>query len=592
MNISLFTITCVVLPCWLIAHAQPNVIVMLADDAGWGDYHSSGNMNVETPQIDSIAKNGVSFENFYVCSVCSPTRAEFLTGRYYLRTGVHGVSLGAERLNLDERTIADSFKAAGYATGAFGKWHNGSQYPYHPRARGFDEFYGYTAGHWGEYIDPPLERNGRMERAKGYIVDACTDEAIRFIKKNKDAPFFCYVPFTTPHSPWAVPESYWTRFKDKALKQQRPGGDETLDFTRCALAMVENQDWNVGRILKTLEELNISDKTIVVYFSDNGPNSGRWNGGMKGRKGSVDEGGLRSVCYLRWPSNVKSGQSVNTICGAIDLMPTLLSLAEVKRVGDKPLDGLDVSPLMRGETVKWNDRMIFSVWGKQSSVRTQQYRGNAKELYDIQADRGQTKNVAGEQSAAANKLAIALNNWKLSLPDLTDDAKKNGTVDPRKIDIGYNVFPVTMLPARDGEPSGGITRSSSAPNCSYFINWTSPQDKVVWNVDVQQEGDYEVTIDYTCPASDLGSIVELSLNEASLKAKITEAWNPPLYTNQDTVPRPKAESHMKPFKNMKLANMHLKKGRGELTIRALEVPGETVMDLRRLTITLIKKETR
>lgn len=592
MNISLFTITCVVLPCWLIAHAQPNVIVMLADDAGWGDYHSSGNMNVETPQIDSIAKNGVSFENFYVCSVCSPTRAEFLTGRYYLRTGVHGVSLGAERLNLDERTIADSFKAAGYATGAFGKWHNGSQYPYHPRARGFDEFYGYTAGHWGEYIDPPLERNGRMERAKGYIVDACTDEAIRFIKKNKDAPFFCYVPFTTPHSPWAVPESYWTRFKDKALKQQRPGGDETLDFTRCALAMVENQDWNVGRILKTLEELNISDKTIVVYFSDNGPNSGRWNGGMKGRKGSVDEGGLRSVCYLRWPSNVKSGQSVNTICGAIDLMPTLLSLAEVKRVGDKPLDGLDVSPLMRGETVKWNDRMIFSVWGKQSSVRTQQYRGNAKELYDIQADRGQTKNVAGEQSAAANKLAIALNNWKLSLPDLADDTKKNGTVDPRKIDIGYNVFPVTMLPARDGEPSGGITRSSSAPNCSYFINWTSPQDKVVWNVDVQQEGDYEVTIDYTCPASDLGSIVELSLNEASLKAKITEAWNPPLYTNQDTVPRPKAESHMKPFKNMKLANMHLKKGRGELTIRALEVPGETVMDLRRLTITLIKKETR
>ena len=587
MNISLFTITCVLLPCWLIAHAQPNVIVMLADDAGWGDYQSSGNLNIETPQIDSIGKQGIRFENFYVCSVCSPTRAEFLTGRYYLRTGVRGVSLGSERLNLDERTIADSFKAAGYATGAFGKWHNGSQYPYHPCARGFDEFYGYTAGHWGEYFDPPLERNGRMERAKGYIVDVCTDEAIRFIKKNKDTPFFCYVPFTTPHSPWAVPESHWSRFKNKTLTQQRSGGDDNPDFTRCALAMVENQDWNVGRILKTLDELNMAEKTIVVYFSDNGPNSGRWNGGMKGRKGSVDEGGLRSICYVRWPSKVKSGQSVDTICAAIDLMPTLLSLAEVKRVGDKPLDGMDVSPLMHGDPVKWNDRMIFSVWGKQSSVRTQTYRWSAKELYNIQADRGQTRNIAGTHPDVAKKLATDLSDWQKKLPELTYDKNSKGTVDPRKIDIGHALFPVTMLPARDGEPFGGITRSSSAPNSSYFINWTSTQDKLVWNVDVQQEGDYEVTIDYTCPASDVGSSVELSLNEARLKAKITEAWDPPLYVNQDTVPRPKAESQMKPFKNIKLGTIHLKKGSGALTLRALEVPGETVMDLRRVTLTLM-----
>jgi len=592
VRITLINIALVMLPCCLIASTRPNVIVLLADDAGWGDYRSSGNMNVETPQIDSIAEKGVRFENFYVCSVCAPTRAEFLTGRYYLRTGVHGVSLGAERLNLDERTLADSFKAAGYATGAFGKWHNGSQYPYHPCARGFDEFFGYTAGHWGEYFDPPLERNGRMERAKGYIVDVCTDEAIRFIKNKKDTPFFCYVPFTTPHSPWAVPEPYWERFKNKTLKQLRPGGDEQTDFTKCALAMVENQDWNVGRILKTLEELKIADNTIVIYFSDNGPNSGRWNGGMKGRKGSVDEGGLRSICYLRWPAKVKHGQSVESISGAIDLLPTLLSLAEVQRVGDKPLDGMDLSPLIYGASVTWPDRMIFSAWGRQSSVRTQQYRGNTKELYDIQADRGQTKNVATAQPESAKKLATALRDWEEKLPGLTEDTKNKGTVDPRKIDIGHEAFPVTMLPARDGEPFGGITRSSSAPNCSYFINWTSPQDTLVWNVDVQQEGDYEVAIDYTCPVSDVGALVELFLNEASLKAKITEAWNPPLYTSQDTVPRPKAESHMKPFKNMKMGSIHLKKGSGSLTLRALEVPGETVMDLRRVTITLLKKETR
>jgi hypothetical protein len=430
-----------------------------------------------------------------------------------------------------------------------------------------------------------------MERATGYIVDVCTDEAIRFIKINKDSPFFCYVPFTTPHSPWAVPQSYWSRFKNKTLSQQRPGGDENLDFTRCALAMVENQDWNVGRILKTLEELNIAEKTIVVYFSDNGPNSGRWNGGMKGRKGSVDEGGLRSVCYLQWPSKVKSGQSVDTICAAIDLMPTLLSLAEVKRVGDKPLDGMDVSPLVYGNPVKWNDRMIFSAWGKQLSVRTQQYRGNTKELYDIQADRGQTKNVATAQPDVAKKLATALSDWQEKLPDFKSDKNNKGTVDPRKIDIGHAVFPVTMLPARDGEPFGGVTRSSSAPNSSYFINWTSTQDKLVWNVDVQQDGNYEVTIDYTCPASDVGSRIELSLNDSSLKAKITEAWDPPLYTNQDTIPRPKGESQMKPFKNLKLGTICLTKGSGLLTLRAVEVPGETVMDLRRVTLTLLKKET-
>ncbi|HSH92780.1 MAG TPA: sulfatase-like hydrolase/transferase, partial [Roseimicrobium sp.] len=228
------------------ASTPPNIIIMLADDAGWGDYSQSGNTMVSTPNIDSIAKGGVSLDRFYVCPVCSPTRAEFLTGRYHPRGGVRGVSTGQERLNLDEKTLADAFKAAGYATGAFGKWHNGSQWPYHPNARGFDEYFGYTSGHWGEYFDPPLEENGRMLRSKGYIVDICTDRALSFIEKNKAKPFLCYVPFTTPHSPWGVPEKDWARFKDKplTLRATQPG-NEVEDETRCALAMLENQDMNV-----------------------------------------------------------------------------------------------------------------------------------------------------------------------------------------------------------------------------------------------------------------------------------------------------------------------------------------------------------
>src|SRR6185436_8125248 len=141
---------------------RPNVVVFLADDAGWGDYGHNGNATVRTPHIDSLARDGARFERFFVSAVCAPTRAEFLTGRYHSRGGVRGVSTGQERLDLGEKTVADAFKAAGYVTGAFGKWHNGSQWPYHPMARGFGEYFGYTSGHWGEYFDPPLEENGRM----------------------------------------------------------------------------------------------------------------------------------------------------------------------------------------------------------------------------------------------------------------------------------------------------------------------------------------------------------------------------------------------------------------------------------------------
>ncbi|HVW37112.1 MAG TPA: sulfatase-like hydrolase/transferase, partial [Pirellulales bacterium] len=338
---------------WLAASAapaatRPNVVVLLADDAGWGDYSHSGNRQVSTPNIDSIAAAGVSFERFYVCPLCAPTRAEFLTGRYYPRGGVRGVSTGQERLDLGEKTVANAFQAAGYATGAFGKWHNGSQWPYHPMARGFDEYFGYTAGHWGEYFDAPLEDNGRMIRSRGYIVDVCTDRALQFIEKNRDRPFFCYVPFTTPHSPWSVPEKDWLRFKDRPIMQRATDpAKEKIDETRCVLAMIENQDQNVGRLLAKLDELKLSENTIVVYFSDNGPNTMRWTGGMKGKKGQTDAGGVRSVCYIRWPGQLPAGSTVTPIAGAIDLLPTLTALAGVPRVGDKPLDGRDLSPLLR-----------------------------------------------------------------------------------------------------------------------------------------------------------------------------------------------------------------------------------------------------
>lgn len=565
-----------------LASRPPNVVIFLADDQGWGDLSINGNTSLRTPNLDSLARTGVSFDRFYVCSVCAPTRAEFLTGRYHPRGGVRGVSTGQERLNTDERTLANVFKDAGYATGAFGKWHNGSQWPYHPNARGFDEYYGFTSGHWGEYFDAPLEHNGQPVRGKGYITDDLTDRALEFITKNKARPFLCYVPFNTPHSPFCVPDEYWDRFRDKPIPQRgSDGAKENLPVTRAALAMVENLDWNVGRVLRQLDELKLADNTIVIYFSDNGPNSRRWNGGMKGIKGSVDEGGLRVPLFLRWPAKIKPGTTVREIAGAIDLLPTLAKLAGVPVSGNKPLDGKDLTPLLFGTTRDWTERMIFSHQNGRVSVRTPQYRLDDRgALFDMIADPAQATDVAKDRPEPAAKLSQAVAAWRTEVLPKGEDN--------RPYPVGFAKFPMTPLPARDGVPHGGVKRSANAPNCSYFVNWTRPDDSMTWDIEVQTTGNYDVVIQYTCPEADAGSTIELSFNGSKLQSKVSPAWNPPLMDDQDRVPR-RGESYMKEFRPLNAGTMRLEKGRGALTLRALQVPGAQVMDVRKVTLTLRTK---
>ena len=582
--------------------SPPNILVFLADDAGWGDYGINGNKMANTPNIDSIGLNGARFDRFYVCSVCAPTRAEFLTGRYHPRGGVRGVSTGQERLNIDEKTIADAFKKAGYSTGAFGKWHNGSQWPYHPMARGFQQYYGHSSGHWGEYFDPPLEHNGQMIRDKGYIVDLCTNRAIEFIEANRQQPFFCYVPFTTPHSPWAAPEENWKHFKDKPITQVATEvKQEVAEQTRCAMAMLENQDANVGRILKRLDDLKLRENTIIVYFSDNGPNSWRWNDGMKGRKGSTDEGGLRSPLMMCWPRKIPSNSRVTEITGAIDLLPTLTSLAGIQHVGDKPLDGLDLAPLIKGAKMQWPERNIFSHQNGSVSVRTPKYRLDANgSLFDMLADPGQTKDIQAEQPGVAAELGKAVAAWSQEVLGFegneADNSKGKGKKgspkkvipDDRAFPVGYTEFPWTQLPARDGVPHGGVKRSGSAPNCSYFVNWETTEGSITWDIEVHTAGTYDVVIDYTCPIADAGSKIEVTFQEQRLDSKVEPGWDPPLFSNQDTLPRPDGESTMKEFRPLPLGSMKLPVGRGLLTLKATEMPGKSVMDVRRINLTLKK----
>ena len=561
--------------------SQPNVLVILADDQGWGDLSIQGNTNLKTPNIDSLATQGVTFDRFFVCPLCSPTRAEFLTGRYHSRSNVFGVSQGKERMSLEEKTVADMFLAAGYATGMFGKWHNGSQYPYHPTARGFQEYFGFTSGHWGNYIDPILEENGKMVKQKGFIIDILTDRALQYIEKNKDKPFFCYLALNTPHTPWQVPDEYWNRFVDAPIPMRgRSGNNESLPQTRCALAMCENIDWNVGRLLKKLDELKLDKNTIVIYFSDNGPNTDRWNGDMKGRKSAVDEGGVRVPFFIRWNETIPAGATISQIAGGIDLLPTLAGLANVKPVGMLPLDGIDVSPLIFGKNENWQDRTIVAQNANRLSIRSQQYRyvAGGRQLFDMIADPGQNENIADKMPEVRNRMNQALEDWKTSVCFNVE----------RKllpIPVGYPEFPWTPLPARDATFTGKIQRSSSAPNNSFVTNWVSSEDKITWEIDVNTDAEYAVTLHYTCPASDVGSLIELRCGDEVFQTRITESFDSPLLDRSDRAPR-QTETFFKDFKEVPLGKIHLKKGIGSLELSARQIAGRQVADVWGVALTL------
>lgn len=563
--------------------AKPNVIVILSDDQGWGDLSLNGNLNLSTPNIDSLAEDGAQFERFYVCPVCSPTRAEFLTGRYHPRGGVYSTSAGGERLDLDEKTIADTFRAGGYRTAAFGKWHNGMQFPYHPNARGFDEYYGFCSGHWGNYFDPMLERNGQIVRGEGFCIDDFTNQAIQFIEDSGDRPFFAYLPYNTPHSPMQVPDRFWNRFKDLELKMHnRDPQREDIGHIRAALAMCENIDWNVGRILKKLDELKIADNTIVLYFCDNGPNGTRWNGDMKGRKGSTDEGGVRSPLLVRWPAKVKPGTVISTNGAAIDLLPTLADLAGIEVVSAKPLDGLSLRPWLLGDPdIRWPKRKIFSHWRGRVAVRTEEFLlDHQGKLFTVRVDPGQRTDISREHPDVAEELREAVDDWKAEL--LRDLEKDN-----RPFVIAHPDSRFTQIPARDGIAHGGIQRSNRFPNCSYFTGWTSLDGKITWTAEVQAPGKYEVELYYTCPKPDVGSDIELSFRGHSVRSRITVPHDPPIQgAEHDRVKR--QESYVKEFRPLKMGTLHLERGQGELTLKALSKPGSQVMEFRLIMLKRVK----
>ncbi|MCD0463211.1 arylsulfatase [Roseiconus lacunae] len=575
---------------------RPNVVVILADDSGWGDLSLHGNPNLETPHIDALARQGAHIENFYVCAVCSPTRAEFLTGRYHNRMGVYSTSSGGERFDADEQTIGQLFQRAGYKTAAFGKWHSGMQWPYHPNARGFEEFYGFCSGHWGHYFDPMLEHNGKITSGKGFIIDDLTDHAIEFIDAAGEKPFFVYLPYNTPHSPMQVPQEYWDDFRSKDLTPDpKPENAKRQDtpHARAALAMVKNIDDNVGRLVSHLESTGKVSDTIVVYFSDNGPNGWRFNGGMKGRKGATNEGGLRSPLMIRYPAKVTEGTHISTVCGAIDLLPTLADLAgipwEQQQIEGKPVDGISFARELTGSDRRLaaDDRILFSRWKNRTTARTQSYRIHSSgELYDIESDRGESTDIAKTRPDIAAHLGKELLRWQQSIGDPKTD-------EPRPFPIAHPDATWTQLPARDATFNGSIKRSNRFPNCTYLHDWSDTESRIEWDVDALSAGRYEVQLYYVCPKEDVGATLKLALESdggattsntaSSITAKIeTPVESPTIGAAEDRVER--MEGYVKRWKPMTLGTIDIRPGRQTLSLVATEIPGSQACEMRLLML--------
>ena len=571
------------------SQAHPNIILILTDDQGWGDLSLNGNKDLHTPNIDKIALNGVRFDRFFVSPVCSPTRAEILTGRHHTRTGVYDVSLGGERINVDEETLGDLFKAAGYRTAAYGKWHNGMQAPYHPNTRGFDQFYGFCSGHWGNYFNPVLEKNGELVKGKGFITDDLTNHGIEFIKKNKNNPFFLYMPFNTPHSPMQVPDKYWNKFKNKDLTQKGTLSDIPDDkysgtnskgenHSKAALAMCENIDWNVGRIIETLESQKIIDNTIIIYLSDNGPNGHRWNGEMKGIKGSTDEGGTRSPMIISWKGNIPSGKKVSKIASGIDLLPTLIDISGIKVKPKNKLDGVNLKQLIYQNDADWQERYIYNYWRGRLSLRSQNFRlDNENNLYNMNDDPNQLNNVSKTYKEIFEVMKKAKIEWKKEL--LANINLK----DKRAFIIGHPELKNTQIPARDAKANGLIKRSNYYPNCSYMTNWVNIEDTITWNAEVAEDGKFEAIIYYTCKKDALGSEIELSFSDSSVSKKITKFYDSKEY-GEENDRSPRIESYVKDFIPLKMGVIDLKKGKGTLMLKGLKMTGKELLDFRLLML--------
>ena len=331
---------------------QPNCVIVVADDMGYGDLGLFNEGRCATPNLDRMASEGLCLTQHYSGSpVCAPSRAALLTGKYPHRTGAIDTlqGRGLDRIGLGQMTLADIFKQAGYRTGLLGKWHNGALDPrFHPNARGFEEFVGFCGG-YSDYYDYYLDLNGSERRGDGrYLTDVLSELAVDFARRHRDEPFLLVLAYNAPHFPMQAPEQVVQRYLERG---------ETLGAS-LTYAMIELMDAGIGRLDGALTELGLSENTIFLFTSDNGPYLGevagvsleRFNFGLRGAKHYVFEGGIRVPAILRWPARLTSGRQVHEMVHFTDWLPTLASAAGIRLPQELDIDGCDASPILEGST--------------------------------------------------------------------------------------------------------------------------------------------------------------------------------------------------------------------------------------------------
>jgi arylsulfatase A-like enzyme len=576
-----------------IAKERPNIVLIVTDDQGYGDLGFHGNDKIDTPVLDRLATESTRFDRFMVCPLCSMTRASLLTGRYNLRTGCASVTRGVETVRPDEVLIPEVLKTAGYTTGCFGKWHIGEYYPSHPRGQGFDDFFGMPQGHWDNYFDPMLERNGEMVQTKGYISDVLTDAAMAFIRTHAEQPFFCYLPYNAPHTPMQVADHYYDKYRALGLAEK----------PAAIYGMVQNIDENIGRLLEQLDTLGIANETIVIFLSDNGaegPQGSRYNAGMLGMKGTVNEGGVRVPLFVRWPRKIKPDRSITRLTAHVDLLPTIAELCGIDSPETKPLDGLSLVPLLLQDDGDWpEDRMVFArspgwkhmvgAFGKPvvdsakrpfpGSVRSERWRavneGTGWQLFDMQADPGQTTDTAESHPGVVTHLAKAYGDW---LADVSSTP-----ITRPVIDIGHPEWPTVKLTVPEAYFTGDIhwyNRWGFAHD--WLTGWSTKTDRIWWETNIVQSGRYEVSLKYACYADAVGTKLRVSAVEPlastnSLTEGTIRKSHEPKPTQRST--RIDKKRFVQTFATQSLGGIELKRGRTRLTIEAIHQPGKQVCDV-------------
>ena len=493
--------------------ARPNVLIIMTDDQGYPELSVHGNPVLQTPNLDILHGQSIRLSDYHVTPMCTPTRGQLLTGMDAARNGAVNVSSGRALLRPEIPTIANYFSDAGYFTGVFGKWHLGANYPFRPQDRGFEESVWYPSSsipsvpaYWGnDYFDDVYTHNGKEQRYKGYCTDVFFSEAKRFMLDSvrKKKPFLCYLATNTPHGPF-IPKDEDRKAIAQVLESPKFDHLEENIKRRLSLylGMIRNIDWNMGKLMKFLDENNLSENTILLFQTDNGSILGPqyFNAGMRGKKTQIWEGGHRVPCFIRWPSGgLGKPRDIEGLTQVQDVLPTLLELCEIeiKNVNGQKFDGMSLASIIKDKKKVPEDRMLIINYSRmpgfsnypspysqtqmradQSAVLWKRWRLlENRELYDLKSDPMQKNNIIGNHPKVVAKMRRHLYSWW--------DTVKHLANNPQRIIIGTKYENPTKLSATEWldvfvDQQGQIFRGV--------------QKSGYWLLDIAQSGEYEIEL--------------------------------------------------------------------------------------------------